>query len=614
MFFLSVIPVKRGLPFEELSYFSKHDTSIGDLISIPFRNEKILGVVIGVTPVSEVKQDIKEKSFNIRRIYGIVREDYIPKNIIDAVVHYASYKMRPPGMILSMLLNEEILNTQTPLIDIKSNQSETIHIIEKEEERTNRYRSIVREQIAKNNSTYIVAPTILDSERLYNELKTGIEEYIILFNSEISEKEYINNLSRVIFDLTPLVIISTPSLVHCLNKNIKTVIIEKESSLFYRSIYDSTIDLKNALLEISRNQGLTIYLGGRTLTLEELKTEDSKKDRTNQVWDTDANIEIVDLNDKFTTIKGVLSIFSFKLLNTLAKNNSGHYLLYTQRKGMFPVSICTECGSVVNCETCSRPLVLHQFSGVRSYMCHHCETQTVLHSDQVYTCKKCMSWKIGTLGIGSSGVKEIISGLNLPSFIIDKEHTSTRRKMLSTLNLFNKTSPSILIGTEMALNATHDLDGIIVMSLDGLFSIPEYQNDERIINLINEMLDRVKPNGNLVIQTRLPRSHIFSYIKKNEMRKFQSDELAIRKSAHLPPYYVIVKCTFNILKEIDRIRIENSFMGYEKMWYEAGKGITLFFLHIEKNEYLENIELREKIKYVLAFGKIDIDPLYHFKP
>mgnify|MGYP003393904897 FL=1 len=174
----------------------------------------------------------------------------------------------------------------------------------------------------------------------------------------------------------------------------------------------------------------------------------------------------------------------------------------------------------------------------------------------------------------------------------------------------------VLIGTEMAHNVVQECDGIIILSLDSLFSLPEYRTDEKILNLVTEMAEKVRQgperNGKLILQTRLNKMPVIEQISSPSFRDVYSNLLKEREQFLLPPYYTVIKASFTNLPDDIRSRMEQELEPYVVEWFEHGRGVTLLFIHIKETEWAHNGNVRDRIKRIVYDGKPQINPLHFF--
>ena len=221
-----------------------------------------------------------------------------------------------------------------------------------------------------------------------------------------------------------------------------------------------------------------------------------------------------------------------------------------------------------------------------------------------------------TLGIATGGVEEELARLGIPLYVIDSERTNTRAKVKKVYKEWQEAPYGVLIGTEMAHNAVTRCDGIIILSLDSLFSLPEYRTDEKILSLVTEMAEKlhrgVRVDSPLVLQTRLKQSPVIKQLMSPSFRDVYATLLRERELSLLPPYYTVIKASFDNLSDDVRKRFEQELEPYTVLWFEQGRGVTLLFVHIKESEWENNHEVREKVKRVVYDAHPVVNPLHFF--
>jgi primosomal protein N' (replication factor Y) len=175
---------------------------------------------------------------------------------------------------------------------------------------------------------------------------------------------------------------------------------------------------------------------------------------------------------------------TFKMTENLIirnKEENSHLFIYTVRRGLATMTVCSDCETIVTCASCSAPVVLHasKVSGRNFFMCHVCGVRR--SADEV--CKNCGGWRLTPLGIGLDRVEQEIKKLypNVDVFKIDSDITKTDRQISATLEKFRAKPGSILLGTEIASLHLHEtVDHCAVVSLDSLFALPDFRIPEKI--------------------------------------------------------------------------------------------------------------------------------------
>lgn len=67
MFVITVIPIHNILGKEFLTYFSNENISIGHIVIVPIRNKKINAIVIETNKVKDLKTDLKNANFELKK-------------------------------------------------------------------------------------------------------------------------------------------------------------------------------------------------------------------------------------------------------------------------------------------------------------------------------------------------------------------------------------------------------------------------------------------------------------------------------------------------------------------------------------------------------------------
>ena len=68
MFVVAIVPLKRGITIDTLSYFSSVSYAPGTIVTIPVRNTNILGLVTHSEEVSAAKTALRAATFSLRKL------------------------------------------------------------------------------------------------------------------------------------------------------------------------------------------------------------------------------------------------------------------------------------------------------------------------------------------------------------------------------------------------------------------------------------------------------------------------------------------------------------------------------------------------------------------
>jgi primosomal protein N' (replication factor Y) len=619
MYLLTVSPLANGIPYEELTYFSKFDVAPGDLVEITIRKRVCRALVLSVVNAEEEKQSLKNASFVTKKITKVLIKGFLHPRLWSALSLASSCVLRNVGTIIYDLLSEKSFDVLTALTVPKDERGFELLLLEQGyANRMLRFKTTIREMFSKKKSLVIFFPTVTDLENAKEVLSKGIDDYVVCFHGGLTEKQYLTYQATLTTSDHPLLILTTPSLLPWVRDDLGLIVLEREHSHYYYTHGDNGYDMRTVLEQLAKASATPCLLGSHMLSLHAhklFKTKDATEIMPLQ-FRNDANVTVISMTEDNRTSSPFLSRQALKLLHESKLKKQGHYFLYAHRKGMYPTTICSDCGELFTCTQCHRPYVLHRIGGMRTYVCHGCESIVQVNEETSLSCRYCGGWRMATLGIATGGMEEELTRLGIPLFVIDGERTPTRAKVKKVHKEWMESPYGVLIGTEMAHNVVSACDGIIILSLDSLFSLPEYRTDEKVLSLVTEMAEKL-PRGidndaPLILQTRLKNSPVIKQLTSPSFREVYETLLKEREQFLLPPYYTVIKASFDNLPEEVRKRFERELEPYTVMWFEQGRGVTLLFIHIKESEWVNNNEVREKVKRVVYDAHPVVNPLHFF--
>jgi len=171
----------------------------------------------------------------------------------------------------------------------------------------------------------------------------------------------------------------------------------------------------------------------------------------------------------------------------------------------------------------------------------------------------------------------------------------------------------VLIGTDMALLYLSDIvEHIAVVSLDSLFSVPDYRIAERIMTTLTTM--RLSASKSFAVQTRHADQPVLRYGVNGNLIDFYRDEIEMRKQLFYPPYSVLIKITRRGKQhtvERDMRALAAQLEGENVSLYpSAPKGNSFVMnalLRISRDQWVDD-ELLEWLRALPPQFIVDVDP------
>jgi len=201
------------------------------------------------------------------------------------------------------------------------------------------------------------------------------------------------------------------------------------------------------------------------------------------------------------------------------------------RKGYSMIK-CAECDEVQSCLVCRVPLIYHRDKKI--LRCNSCNREIPAHN----ACMNCHSTRLETVGAGTQRITSDLKrylGIDPLRFDRDvmKHHSETRG-----LSEFLQ-KKGVVVGTKAMtgrLRQRWTCKLCVFLNPDTSLHQPDFRSSELLFQEIIAISEYVKPEGRIMLQTRMPESEVYKYVKKYRFTDFFMGELAKRASLLYPPY------------------------------------------------------------------------------
>ncbi len=609
MYIITVIPIQKGFQRENLTYFSPTEIPIGSIVTIPLRAKVADAIVINTLSARDIKSDIKKADFQLKKVLTIKGPSPLSDSFFKACEKIRDYTISNTGTIIKTLTPAAFIDN---LKDLKKNKkieekTESENIKQEKlifqaltEDRLSWYRTLIRESFAKKESVFVCVPTRFDIEKFKEELGKGISQYVYTFHSDLTKKALVTSYNSCIEEEHPVIIIGTGIFLSIPRHDIKTIILENESSDSYKQFSRPFVDIRTFVEILSSISKTKLIFGDTLLRPETLYRHDQgefgnvasplfRLPQAERQMVVDMKEEV---NEKGIKAFDVLSDTARKMIGYAIEHNES-VLLFTVRKGLAGVTTCNDCGASVLCPSCETPLVLYgsrqrnatKVTSSRIFMCNKCGRKETTEM----RCEKCFSWNLNPIGIGTDRVyDEVRKSFPKAKIIqIDKETTNTEKEAREAIIEFYKNPGSILIGTEMVFSYINkEITHSAIISLDGLLSIPSFNITQKILHTIEKLHSITKRN--LLIQTRNTDNKILEHILSGNVLPLYREDLNERKQFGYPPFKRLIKISFTGgASDTEKARnfIDKYLGGYDPQIFSA-------FVGKAKGQYTTNTVIK----------------------
>jgi len=604
---VTVIPLKKGIFKENLTYFTNKEIENGSVVNISVRNKKILGLAVSVENVVNIKSDIKNLDFNLKKIIDVKEKSVFSDGLIESIFltgkYFVSKNNNSMTSLIPAILREEYDKIskfkeerhEKELSNLKNIKTEKLLFQAPFEDRISFYKTLIRGSFAQKKSIFLVLPTSKSIEEFSLLLEKGIEKFVITIHGGISPKKQLKKIEQIITSTHPILVIGTAPYLSIPRNDFETIILEHENSNAYRMMAKPHIDLRTYVELFASKIHAKLILGDFLLRYETIARREI--DNLGEIYPLSYRInfngeieisnrnKISEISEKDKKFKVLTDQSITDIKNSISKKEN--VFIFSLRKGLATMTICRDCNEPVMCKECRAPLVLYlsRDGKKRMFICNRCKKEIASQT----VCSNCKSWNLIPIGVGTDTVFEEIKR-NFPNtkiFKIDKESIKTNNEAEKTIKDFEKSTGSILIGTEMIFfYLKNKIPLSIIASFDSLWSIPNFKMSERIVQLMISIIEKTEKK--LIIQTKNNEDRSIIAIKNENLTSFVREELEDRKILGYPPYVRFIKITYLGDKE----KSINAKKMLRELFKEYNPEIFSGFIAKEKNKYSTNVLIK----------------------
>jgi primosomal protein N' (replication factor Y) len=213
-------------------------------------------------------------------------------------------------------------------------------------------------------------------------------------------------------------------------------------------------------------------------------------------------------------------------------------LLFLNRRGYAPLTICRTCGERLQCPNCSAWLVQHK--ALERLQCHHCG----FIQPKPKICPKCQETE--TFMACGPGVERIAEEVKtfLPDarlLIMASDAFDTTDELAKAIQHIQEGHVDIIIGTQIMAKGHHfpKLTLVGVIDADLGLSGGDLRACERTYQLLQQVAGRcgrAERQGYVFLQTYYPDHPVLQALCAHDRDAFLEQEVLMRRTAEMPPY------------------------------------------------------------------------------
>ncbi|MEP7222071.1 MAG: primosomal protein N' [Novosphingobium sp.] len=213
-------------------------------------------------------------------------------------------------------------------------------------------------------------------------------------------------------------------------------------------------------------------------------------------------------------------------------------LLFLNRRGYAPLTLCRHCGYRFKCPNCSAWLVEHRLS--RRLACHHCGYE--LGAPDV--CPECSTGDcLVACGPGVERIADEVKDL-LPDArvaVVTSDTLNSPERIADFVEAAENGMVDVIVGTQLVTKGYHFPELTLVGVVDADLGLEggDLRAGERSYQQIAQVAGRAgrgeKP-GEVLIQTRHPEAAVIAALASGDREAFYAAETEARRDAGAPPF------------------------------------------------------------------------------
>ena len=587
---------------EELTY--SYDSSLlsGQIVLVPVGRREVPGVVV---------KKVAQPNFKTKSILKVLYSKPLPMHLMRTVRFVHDYYIVPSGQALSLVLprgvekkrrkteqmfgasSRQILSSPPPplgsrggpppatppaymnteletvLSEIKLNTHQKNALKGLQEApgatkllygvtgsgKTNIYLKMAENALKRHLSTIVLVPEIALTGQLVRVFEDVFGERIILIHSGQTEVERHLIFEHILETEEPLIVLGPRSALFAPVSNLGLIIVDEEHEGTYYQENAPKYSAIRVASFMAKATDSSLVLGSATPTVEDYylaSRQGSVVTLTDKAKSAaiKPEIRIIDFKNRENFTKN--KYFSNSLLLAISNNLEKRLqtLIFHNRRGSAPLTICESCGEEILCPNCYLPLTLHADNYVLH--CHTCGFTEKVPS----SCPKCGAPGLIHKGFGTklleSELKKLFPKARVKRFDGDNKKGEGLEAFYTEVR---DGEVDILVGTQTLAKGLDlpKLSTVGVVQADAGLSLPDYMAEERTFQLLTQVIGRVGrghlKEAEVFIQTFRPEHPVLKFAANEDYLGFFEYMINRRKRAKFPPFRFVAKLTITMKTE-----------------------------------------------------------------
>lgn len=407
--------------------------------------------------------------------------------------------------------------------------------------KTETYFEAVAEALRQDKQTLILLPEIALTVQFLERFAARFGYRPAEWHSDLSQKER-KRVYRAVMKGEARVVVGARSSLFLPFRDLGLIIVDEEHEQAYKQEEGVIYHARDMAVVRGHIEDCPVVLASATPSLESYVNASSGRYNWLKLAARHGNavmpeIRLIDLRE--TRLEPGTWI-SQPLREAIQTALDGHEqaMLFLNRRGYAPLTLCGACGHKMVCSNCSAWLVEHRYH--RRLVCHHCGYDMATPE----ACPECHEkGSLIACGPGVERVAEEFASVfpQARMAIASSDTMHGPEETQAAIRAMGRREIDVLIGTQIVAKGHHfpqlTLVGVIDADLGG--SDGDVRARERTFQLLHQVAGRAgraeKP-GLVLVQTRNPDDVVMKAIANKDRNAFYEQERMYRERAHAPPF------------------------------------------------------------------------------
>ncbi len=545
------------------TYHSDVPIKLGSIVRISIGKQQRNGLVIGTVGTAP--------TFKTKPIETIIVDTPLPKQLIDLANWLSGYYATHLAIVLQTMLPSGVnkVRRESQKTDVRPLRKRTNIVLNKEQSaalaslksngttfllhgvtgsgKTQVYIEAAKWQESLGMSTIILVPEISLTPQLVAEFANHFPR-LLLTHSGMTEAQRHKIWVEALTAKEPCIVIGPRSALFMPLAKLGLIVVDECHEPSYKQDQSPRYSALRTASVLAKLHGAKVIFGSATPSVSDYFLAKANKSpvleltKTAKVLD-ESEKQLVDTRNRANFTKH--RFLSNQLLTQieLALQEQKQTLIFHNRRGSAPTTLCDNCGWLAECPNCRLPLTLHADS--HQLRCHLCG----YHQGVPPSCPVCREPTVTFKGIGTklieAEIRKIFPKARVARFDADTEAKDAPHHRYQEIY---DGDIDIIIGTQM-LAKGFDLPKLAVVGViqaDSGMLMPDYQANERVFQLIYQVIGRVGRQEHLsqvVVQTFNPDHPTIKAAMARDYNAFYESEIMRRQIDGFPPYRYLLKLT-----------------------------------------------------------------------